>query len=100
LKDRTPRLDELFRKNPFVEGLMTRLERILHELWLQEFVWASIEVFAPIYDLICEMMSQCGLVFARHEEEWRIVMYEEQEAIDEARAALRRWTKPPEPQQE
>jgi hypothetical protein len=100
LKDRTPRLDELFRKNPFVEGLMTRLERILHELWLQEFVWASIEVFAPIYDLICEMMSQCGLVFARHEEEWRIVMYEEQEAIDEAREALRRWTKPPEPQQE
>ena len=44
---------------------MTRLERILHELWLREFAWESIEVFAPIYDLICEMMAQCGLVFAR-----------------------------------
>ena len=53
-----------------------------------------------VYDLICEMMSQCGLVFARHEEEWRIVMYEEREAIDEARKVLRGWTKPPEPPQE
>jgi len=100
LKDRTPRIEELFRKNPLLEGLMARLERILHDLWLQEFVWASIEVFAPIYDLICEMMSQCGLVFARHEEEWRIVMYEEREAIEEARQVLRRWTNPPEPQKE
>ena len=85
LKDRTPRIEELFRKNPPLEDLMTRLERILNELWLQEFVWASIEVFAPIYDLICEMMSQCGLIFARHEDEWRIVMCEERAAIDEAR---------------
>ncbi|HEY5211922.1 MAG TPA: hypothetical protein VIJ38_02760, partial [Acidobacteriaceae bacterium] len=50
LKDRTPRLDEVFRKNPAIENLMTKLERILHELWLQEYVWPSIEVFAPIYD--------------------------------------------------
>ena len=100
LKDRTARLDKVFQKNPPVQDLITRLERILHELWLQEFVWKSIEVFAPIYDLICEMMAQCGLVFARHGEEWRIVMYEEREAIDKARAALERWTKPPEPQQE
>jgi len=93
LKDRTPRLDEVFHKNPPVKDLITRLERILHELWLREFAWDSIEVFAPIYDLICEMMSQCGLVFARHEEEWRIVMYEEPEAVEEARKALEGWTK-------
>ena len=92
LKDRTPRLDEVFQKNPEVKDLITRLERILHELWLQEFVWNSIEVSAPIYDLICEMMAQCGLVFARHEEEWRVVMYEEREALGEARKALERWT--------
>ncbi len=66
---------ELFSKNPLVQGLMIRLERILHELWLQEFVWASIDLFAPIYDLICEMMNQCGLLFGRQGEEWRIVMY-------------------------
>ena len=93
LKDRTPRLEEIFRKKPSVKDLMTRLERILHELWLREFAWDSIEVFAPIYDLICEMMSECGLVFARHEEEWRIVMYEEPEAVEEARKALGGWTK-------
>jgi hypothetical protein len=46
------------------------------------------------------MMSQCGLVFVRHKDEWRIVMYEEQEAIDEARKALRRSIEPPEPQGE
>jgi hypothetical protein len=94
LKDRTPRLDELFRKHLPVQDLITRLERILHQLWLQEFVWPSIDVFAPIYDLICEMMGQCGLVFARHEEEWRIVMYEDRETINEAREALERWSKP------
>ena len=94
LKDRTARLDEVFQKNPEVHDLITRLERILHELWLQEFVWESIEVFAPIYDLICEMMAQCGLVFARHEEEWRIVMYEEREAMEAATEALHRWTDP------
>jgi hypothetical protein len=95
-KHRTPRLDEIFEKNPAVKGLMTRLERVLHEMWLQEFVWSSIEVFAPIYDLICEMMSECGLVFVRHGQDWRIVMYENREAIEEARKALDRWRKPAE----
>ena len=94
LKNRTARLDDVFQKNPTVQDLITRLERILHELWLQEFVWESIEVFAPIYDLICEMMAQCGLVFVRHGEEWRVVMYEEREALEEARKALERWNEP------
>jgi hypothetical protein len=100
LRDRTPRLDEVFQKNLPVKDLMIRLERILHELWLREFVWDSIEVFAPIYDLICEMMGQCGMVFARHEEEWRVVMYEDREAIEEARKTLERWTDPLESQEE
>ena len=85
------RLEEAFQKNPPVRDLITHLERILHELWLQEFVWDSIGVFAPIYDLICEMMARCGLVFARHEEEWRVVMYEEREALEEARKTLEQW---------
>ena len=100
LKDDIARLDEVLQKNPPVQDLIIRLERILHELWLQEFVWESIEVFAPIYDLICEMMAQCGLVFVRHEEEWRIVMYEEPEAVEAARKALHRWTNPSELQEE
>jgi hypothetical protein len=95
-KDCTPRLDEILQKSPELESLMERLERVLHELWLQEFVWPSIEVFAPIYDLICERMSQCGLVFVRHDDEWRVVMYEEREATEAAKENLRRWSKPPE----
>jgi hypothetical protein len=95
-KDCTPRLDEILQKNPELGPLMDRLERVLHELWLQEYAWPSIEVFAPIYDLICERMGQCGLVFIRHGDEWRVVMYEEQEARGAAKEALGRWSKSPE----
>ncbi len=42
---------------------------------LQEHAWPSIEVFAPIYDLICERMSQCGLIFVRHGDEWQVAMH-------------------------
>ena len=38
LKGWTPIWDEVFQKNPPVQDLKSRLERILHELWLQEFV--------------------------------------------------------------
>ncbi len=95
-KDCTPRLDEILQNNSELESLMERLERVLHELWLQEFAWPSIEVFAPIYDLICERMSQCGLVFVRHDDEWRVVMYEEREAMEAAKEALEHWRKPSE----
>jgi hypothetical protein len=47
-------------------------------------------VFASIYDLICDRMAEQGMVFVRHKEEWRIVMYEDPEAVDEARKALDR----------
>jgi hypothetical protein len=72
---------------------MSRLERILHELWLKEFVWESIEVFAPIYDLISEMMALHGFVFAKAETEWRLVMSEDAGATDRVKDALTRWMK-------
>ncbi|MBW4039117.1 MAG: hypothetical protein HIU91_09625 [Acidobacteria bacterium] len=100
LRDQAPQLSAIFLDQPHTEELVTRLERTLHELWLKEFVWKSIDVFAPIYDLICEMMAQQGLVFVRHEEEWRIVMYDDREAAEEAQKALDRWTKPPMAQEE
>jgi hypothetical protein len=91
LRDQAPRLQAVLVQEPDIEALMTRLERILQELWLREFVWESIDVFAPIYDL----MAQQGMLFVRHEEEWRIVVYADREAVDEARKALDRWTNPP-----
>ena len=60
--------------------LLLKLERSLRELWLKEFAWPSVEVFAPIYDLICEMMAHHGVTFTRNEDEWRIAMYDVFEA--------------------
>jgi hypothetical protein len=73
-----PRVTELFRKHPQFHPLIVRLRRVLHELWLSEYAWQSIEIFTPIYDLIREMMVLHGLTFARHEDEWRIVLCEDE----------------------
>ena len=86
-----------FLQEPQVAELIYHLERILHELWLTEFAWGSIEVFAPIYDLICEMMARQGMMFIRHGDEWRIVMYEDKDAVDAARKAISFWGKKPVP---
>lgn len=68
---------QLLSKNPSVAAVIGRLGRVLHDLWLSEFAWDFIEVFAPIYDLICEMMALYGMAFARRGDEWRIVMSDE-----------------------
>ena len=68
---------QLLSENPSVAAVIGRLGRVLHQLWLSEFAWESIDVFAPIYDLICEMMALYGMAFARHGDEWRIVMSNE-----------------------
>jgi hypothetical protein len=93
LCDHAPRLHRLFEQRPETGKLMSRLERILHELWLREFVWESIEVFAPIYDLISEMMALNGFVFAKSETEWRLVMSEDAGSTDGVKDALRLWMK-------
>lgn len=84
--------NELLREPKFGD-LVFRLERLLQKLWLTEFAWGSIEVFAPIYDLICEMMAQHGMMFVRHGDEWKIVMYDDQAAFNAARQSLSRWNK-------
>jgi hypothetical protein len=71
------RTSKLLSENRWIAELIETLERQLHELWLSEFVWASLEVFAPIYELLCEMMALHGMAFARHGDEWRIVMSDE-----------------------
>ncbi len=78
-----------------MEALFLRLRRVLHEMWLTEYAWTSIEVFAPIYDLICEMMALHGLAFARHQEEWRIIFCDDDEAMPEIHDALARWMNKP-----
>ena len=75
--EQAPQAKELLSQNPQVSELMVRLERVLHQLYLSEFAWHSIEVFAPIYDLLCEMMALHGMAFARHGDEWRVVMSDE-----------------------
>ena len=72
-----PGARQLLLENPPIAELIVRLERVLKELWLSEFGWASIEVFAPVYDLLCELMALHGMAFAHHGDEWRIVMSDE-----------------------
>ena len=86
------RRDTILQQLPIAD-LLFRLERILHQLWLTEFAWQTIEVFVPIYDLICEMMALHGMMFVRHGDEWKIVMYDDQAAFDAARESLSRWKK-------
>jgi hypothetical protein len=80
LEDDAPSVSELFQKYPRILPLIVRLRRVLHEMWLSEYAWQSVEVFTPIYDLICEMMALHGLAFAKHEKEWRVVLCEDDHA--------------------
>ena len=72
-----PGAQKLLAEDPSIAELIGRLERVLKELWLSEFGWISIEVFAPVYELLCELMALHGMAFARHGNEWRIVMSDE-----------------------
>lgn len=83
-----PRGVELLKKHPEIADLVHRLRRALHELWLSEHGWASIEVFSPIYDILCAMMALHGFVSAKTETEWRIVLCEGDHAGNAARNAL------------
>ncbi len=72
-----PNARRLLADNPSIAELIAGLERVLKELWLSEFGWNSIDVFAPIYDLLCEMMALHGMAFARHKNDWRVVVSDE-----------------------
>ncbi len=72
--DKAPLARQLLSNDPQVSGLIHRLERMLHELWLTEFAWHSLEVFVPIYDLLCEMMALHGMTFVRDGDNWRVIM--------------------------
>lgn len=76
--DEAPGARQLLSENPVIGDLFSRLERALNELWLTEFGWDSVDVFAPIYDLLCELMALHGIAFARHRDEWRIIVSDEE----------------------
>lgn len=86
--EQAPGARELLAKNPSIAELIARLERALKELWLSEFGWDSPEVFAPVYDLLCELMALHGMAFARHGDEWRVVMSDEPTKTPELKAFL------------
>lgn len=91
LEDRAPRLAAHLQEDSDVEALIVGLRRVLHELWLSEYGWQSVEVFAPIYDLICAMTALHGLAFTRYEDKWRIVMSEDERSASEIQNALAKW---------
>ena len=69
-----PEVSQLLSDNPAVSELIESLGRRLNELWLTEFAWQSLDVFVPIYDLVCDLMALHGMTFARHGDEWRVTM--------------------------
>ena len=83
-----PRAVALLAEHLEIAELLHRLRQTLDELWLNEYEWASIEVFSPIYEILCAMMALHGFVFAKTETEWRIVMSEDDDAEAHARNAL------------
>jgi hypothetical protein len=95
LNENAPVASDLLRRHSETEVLILRLHRSLKALWLTEYAWETVEVFVPIYELIREMMAFHGLVFARHEAEWRIVLCEEEGATESIRSALDAWMDKP-----
>jgi hypothetical protein len=93
LEKDAPQASALLQQHPQIEALVIRLGRVLHELWLSECDWKSIEVFAPIYDLICQMMALHGLAFTRHQDEWRMVLCEDQDLAGGIQDGLADWLK-------
>jgi hypothetical protein len=93
MQSHAPRASAMFAEHPKIGELVHRLRRTLHELWLSEYGWSSIEVFSPIYEIICAMMALHGFVFAKTDAEWRMVMCEEEGAEQEIRNALATWLK-------
>lgn len=57
LTDLRPNLEGAFRRRPAFAALIRRLEDVLVQMWSTKSSWNSIEVFAPIYDLICERVA-------------------------------------------
>jgi hypothetical protein len=88
LQGHAPCASALFAGHPEIGELVHRLRRTLHELWLTEFGWSSIEVFSPIYETICAMMAFQGFVFAKTDTEWRMVMCEDHGVEQQIRSAL------------
>ena len=76
--DSAPGALKMLTDNPAMLELIERLGRRLNELWLTEFAWQSLDVFVPIYDLLCDLMALHGMAFARHGDEWRVVMSDEE----------------------
>lgn len=90
LQTHAPRASTLFADHAEIGELVNRLRKALYELWLSEYGWPSIEVFAPIYDILCAMMSLHGLVFVKADTEWRMVMCADDGEEEQIRTALER----------
>jgi hypothetical protein len=91
LQSHASRASGLLAARPEVGILIQRLRKTLHELWLSEYGWSSIEVFGPIYDILCAMMARHGFVFAKSDAEWRMVMCEDEGAEEQIRGAMTKW---------
>jgi hypothetical protein len=89
-----PKAKQLLLGSPSIAHLMTGLSLVLHGLWLSEYSWQSLEVFVPIYNLLCEMMALHGMAFTRQGDEWRAVMTDEVGNSDARMSEIRQQSLP------
>ena len=74
LRRHAPMALALLTGHPEIAVLIERVPRTLHDLWRDRFAWTSIEVFTPIYDILCAMMALHGFVFAQTDKGWQMVL--------------------------
>lgn len=72
LEEHAPQTAGLLDEWPEMQDVVARLGKALHLLWLTEYAWDSIEAFAPVYDLLLEVMKLYGLSFYKNNEEYII----------------------------
>ena len=73
LEQHAPNAWILFVQHPEIGASVRNLQRTLNELWMNEYEWDSIEVFTPIYEIICSMMAGQGFALAKTGTGWNMV---------------------------
>jgi hypothetical protein len=72
LEQHVSRARDLLRSHPPAAEVIVRLQQTLRGLWASEKSWKSVDMFAPVYDLIRELMEQQGITITRHNDQWHV----------------------------
>lgn len=80
MEQSAPQASAFLAQHGEIGKLMQRLWRTLDELWRTEYEWLSIEIFSPIYDILCAMMALHGFALMKSDKGWQVVSCEKKSA--------------------